>query len=265
MTQIDSESVTVENASEEFLGRWNRLVSTTNWEKGRIISQWRAALEAADAPAAGYTDDAWARWVGNVSPQHTGRLRRVWDRFGGQYEQYSGLFWSHFQAAIDWPDAEMWLEGAVQNQWSIAQMREQRWESMGAPADLKPRPEDVVAAELDEDVSPTDDTPRAESVPGTPSEVHDAEPDAPFDDELSGEYDAGSTTATAVDPHRPFEGLPGLPPDLDEAFEALKLAILSHRMTGWDEVPQDTVLRWLEALRCFALASGSNHPTTPVR
>lgn len=259
MTQIDSESVTLKNASEEFLGRWNRLVSTTNWEKGRIISEWRAALEAADAPAAVYTDDAWARCVGNVSPQHTGRLRRVWDRFGSQYEQYAGLFWSHFQAAIDWPDAEMWLEGAVQNRWSIAQMREQRWESMGAPADLKPQPEDVVEAELDEDVNEDDDTPRAESIPGTPSEVHDTDSDseAPFDDESSGEYDESYgdvATATAIDPQRPFEGLPKLPADLDDAFDALKLAILSHRITGWDEVSQETVIRWIDSMRCFALA-----------
>ena len=27
-----------------FVGQWNRLVSTTNWEKGRIICQWRDAL-----------------------------------------------------------------------------------------------------------------------------------------------------------------------------------------------------------------------------
>lgn len=255
MTQIDLESTTVETASEEFLGRWNQLVSTTNWEKGRIICDWRAALEAADAPAASYTDDAWSRRVGNVSPQHTGRLRRVWERFSDQYEQYAGLYWSHFQASLDWPDAEMWLEGAVQNQWSIAQMRNQRWESMGAPADLKPRPEDIIEAELDEDVSSADDTPRAESIPGTPSEVQDTDPDSetPFDSESSGEEFESPATATAVDSRRPFEGLPALPPDLDEAFEALKLAILSHRMTGWDEIPQDAVLRWLEAMRCFAV------------
>ena len=34
----------IEAASTEYLGRWNRLVSTTNWEKGQIICQWRAAL-----------------------------------------------------------------------------------------------------------------------------------------------------------------------------------------------------------------------------
>ncbi len=256
MTQIELDSVTVETASEEFLGRWNRLVSMTNWEKGRIVCEWRTALEATDALPATYTDDAWARRVGNVSPQHTGRLRRVWERFGGQYEQYPGLYWSHFQAALDWPDSEMWLEGALQNQWSIAQMREHRWESLGAPAELKPRPEDVISAELDEDVSQADDTPRAESILGTPAEVQDTEPDsaAPFDGDASGEeFESPATTGT-IDPLRPFEGLPALPSDLDEAFEALKLAILSHRMTGWDEVPQEAVLRWLEAMRCFALA-----------
>ena len=25
-----------------FVGQWQRLVSTTNWDKGRIICQWRA-------------------------------------------------------------------------------------------------------------------------------------------------------------------------------------------------------------------------------
>ena len=33
----------LELASDSFVGRWNTLVSTTNWEKGRIIQQWREA------------------------------------------------------------------------------------------------------------------------------------------------------------------------------------------------------------------------------
>lgn len=40
----------VEETSIEYLGRWNRLVSTTNWEKGRIISEWRESLLEAGAP-----------------------------------------------------------------------------------------------------------------------------------------------------------------------------------------------------------------------
>ena len=120
---------TIDQASEVFLGQWKRLVSTTNWDKGRIISAWRQALVDADAPASDYSDEAWSQRVGNVTPQHVGRLRRVWERFGSVRETYDGLYWSHFQAGIDWDDAEMWLEGAVQNEWSISEMRGQRTEA----------------------------------------------------------------------------------------------------------------------------------------
>ena len=34
----------LDQASRPFVGRWNQLVSDTNWEKGRIIQQWREAL-----------------------------------------------------------------------------------------------------------------------------------------------------------------------------------------------------------------------------
>ena len=116
----------------EYLGRWNRLVSTTNWEKGRIVAEWREALIEAGAPAAAYSDEAWSRRVGSVTPQHTGRLRRVYQRFASMREAYPGLYWSHFQAALDWDDAEMWLEGAVQNRWSISQMQGERSRTLGA-------------------------------------------------------------------------------------------------------------------------------------
>ena len=41
----------VDRASDQFVGQWRRLVSTTNWEKGRIINEWRDALVASEAPA----------------------------------------------------------------------------------------------------------------------------------------------------------------------------------------------------------------------
>ncbi|MDR1290115.1 MAG: hypothetical protein LBK06_02825, partial [Planctomycetaceae bacterium] len=140
-------SPVVEELSTTHIGQWNNLVSQTNWEKGAVINSWRETLVSAEMPKAAYSDEAWSRRVGNVSPQHVGRLRRVFERFGGQAEGYVGLFWSHFQAALDWDDAEMWLEGAVQNSWSVAQMRIQRWEAIGAPEELKPRSEDVLTAE----------------------------------------------------------------------------------------------------------------------
>src|SRR5205814_4433489 len=72
----------VVEASQPFVGRWNHLVSSTNWEKGRIITQWRTALEEQQLAVSEFSDEAWARLVGGVTGQHAGRLRRVFQRFG---------------------------------------------------------------------------------------------------------------------------------------------------------------------------------------
>lgn len=257
---LEETSTAVEETSVEYLGRWNRLVSTTNWEKGRIISEWRRNLMEADAPTTAYSDEAWSRRVGNVSPQHVGRLRRVFDQFGEVQEDYAGLYWSHFQAALDWNDAEMWLEGAVQSGWSVAQMRAQRWEAMGAPADKKPRDEDVITAERDEDVAPlgdddTDTGPLGES----PAVVHDPEagPDVPEESsaaEPADDSEAAASEAPTPEPVRPFEKVGELPDDLAEALEAMKLAILHHKGAGWKEVSRDNVLMALEGLEQLAVA-----------
>ena len=107
-------------ASQPYVGQWNRLVSTTNWQKGRIIGAWRESLAVQGLAVNEYSDEAWARLVGGVTGQHVGRLRRVFARFGETHEQFAGLYWSHFQAALDWSDAEMWLQGAVSSGWSVA-------------------------------------------------------------------------------------------------------------------------------------------------
>ncbi len=252
----------VEETSTQYLGRWNRLISTTNWEKGCIISEWRDALIAAGAPPADRSDEAWSRRVGNITPQHAGRLRRVFKRFGESHQKYKGLYWSHFQAAFDWPDPEMWLEGAVQNDWSVAQMRDQRWEAIGAPDDKKPREEDIISAELDEDVALHDGQPTPETVSDSFSEVQDAEP--AMDDESGAPPVPTDQTAvppedlpedgTAAEPFRPFENLAPLPPDLNEPFESLKLAVLHHKLAGWREISASDVVASLDALKQLALA-----------
>ena len=43
---------------------------------------------------------------------------------------------------------------AVQNRWSVSQMRSSRWLAMVVPDELRPRDSDVITAELDEDFSP---------------------------------------------------------------------------------------------------------------
>lgn len=247
---------------EPFVGRWNQLISTTNWEKGRIISEWRQSLIDADRPAREYADDAWARLVGTVTGQHVGRLRRVYDRFGKTYSDYKGLYWSHFHAAFDWVDAEMWLEGAVQSDWSVSQMRRQRWEAMGAVESERPLDEDIVVAETDEDVDPAlarEET--AQRVPDSVAEVQGPPiPEgADFGDEDQGQTrsladDAGQTDDEAVPLVRPFASLAELPDDLAEAFEAFKLAILRHKADGWRQISLNDVLGTLESLKELARA-----------
>src|SRR5215216_264794 len=141
------------DAAGRFIGQWNRLVSTTNWEKGRIICQWRDALIAGGASTTSYSDEAWSQLVGGVTSQHVGRLRRVFQRFGEVFDQFEGLYWSHFQSSLDWEDAEMWLEGAIHNGWSVSQMRGKRWETVGKPGETMPEDDVTAAGEADDDAS----------------------------------------------------------------------------------------------------------------
>src|SRR5205807_7977210 len=96
----------------------------------------------------------------------------VFQRFGAMHQDYRELYWSQFQAALDWNDAEMWLEGAEQSGWSVAQMRERRWETLGRVAADRPRPDDVVSSETDEDFEPgRSQQPIAQAITGEYGEV----------------------------------------------------------------------------------------------
>ena len=75
-----------------------------------------------------------------------GRLRRVHERFEETWPSYEGLYWTHFLAALDWEDAELWLEGALQNHWSVSKMRRQRWETLGSLPNDEPLESQIVAA-----------------------------------------------------------------------------------------------------------------------
>ncbi len=262
----------IDELSSSHVGSWNKLVSQTNWEKGAVILRWRNAMIAAELPRIAYSDDAWARRVGNVSPQHVGRLRRVSERFSETASQYSNLFWSHFHAAIDWEDAEMWLEGAVQNNWSVAQMRVQRWEAIGAPETLKPQESDIFTAEIDEDVNPRNDSfaspadrtqPRIAEI-GAADIVDGFNDDAPpFEVADEPEKKKPKKSAEKTVAEGPSTGellaslknLADLPGDLCEPFELLKVAILNHKLAGWKDVSSQKVLGFLDAMKAVVIST----------
>jgi hypothetical protein len=259
-------------ASQPYVGRWNKLVSTTNWEKGRIIVQWREALVSQGLPVTEYSDEAWGRLVGGVTSQHVGRLRRVFQRFGKVKDEYPALYWSHFQAALDYSDAEMWLEGAVQSGWSVAQMREKRWETLGRVEADRPRSEDAAGSETDEDFEPARTTrPLAEGITGEYAEVSGPQYEGPDfgDDRPSGPSGLGVQGDNPTSEHdfgeamplvRPFENLPDLPDDLADAFDAMKLAIVHHRSDGWQQISPADLLRALDALKTLVTAPADEAP-----
>lgn len=255
--------------SIEFVGRWSTLISTANWEKGRIITEWREALMGSQSPSLAYSDEAWSRRVGGVSPQHVGRLRRVYDRFGSTQDSFAGIYWSHFLAALDWDDAELWLEGAVQSRWSVSQMRRTRWESMGSQPELEPNEQDIVAdgsiaSGMDEDYTPLAEVDEATGVEDGPRSVAEGpRPDGP--DFGAEDYSASSSSEVGDENddglpwddefkspgESPFAKLPSLPVDLAEALEQFKLAIIRHRADAWAEVSQADIHRALDALKAF--------------
>ena len=271
----------IDQLSEPIIGKWNVLVSQTNWEKGALILSWRNELLAAGLPNTAYSDEAWGRRVGNVSSQHIGRLRRVAEKFGDSYQNFPNLYWSHFSAALDWDDSELWLEGAVQNGWSVAQMRVQRSDTF-APGEQKPSDNDIVIADFDDEGYSREgltQQPLPERIEGRTVTI--GEPDV-----VEG-FDASSIPITdGAEPstkkqqtkkdkantggsgERDFQNAPKAgdilmslreiseyPADLADSLELLKVAVLNHKLSGWKSISADRVCRSLEALKMLTTAA----------
>ena len=253
---ISAETVT---QSKPFIGQWNELVSTTNWDKGEIIFKWRESLKDQKASASESTDEAWSQLVGGVTPQHVGRLRRTYERFGHTYKEYEGVYWSHFYAALDWDDAEMWLEGAVQSKWSVSAMRQQRWETLGKVGQA-PDAADIVASEAAEETQSLalSENPRNNDRDYIEGPVHEGpdwgDEDSPAgksSSERGGAEGEDSEDQPAPKPHaiRPFESFSELPDDVEQAANAFKVAIISHKAQEWEEISKEDVIGLLDALK----------------
>jgi hypothetical protein len=220
-------------------------------------------MSKAGAATVEFSDEAWARRVGGVTSQHVGRLRRVYQRFGSTQARYEGLFWSHFQAALDWDDAEMWLEGAVQSQWSVATMRRTRAQTLGMVEADTSRTEESAVSDVDEDFVPepmqedAQDEILAGSVSGdrlsTPSDEAEEAETTPHSADDSDDDDNANPRRT-IDVVQPLANLAELPPDFADAFDAMKLCILRHKSEGWQQISRDDTLAALDSLKELALA-----------
>lgn len=247
--------------SAPFVGQWWTLISTTNWQKGEIICNWRKALIDQGASVREYADEAWSELAGDISPQHVGRLRRVYERFHQTWRTYDGLYWTHFLVAYDWPDAEMWLEGALQNDWSVAQMRRQRTETLGSVSPNAADDADLVPHETSEELSEHEgisdivvehlQTIAADQDSGKPAGNKASTPRSREPRRLD-EVDMlwNSEPVLSLE-DRP--ALDELPSDFSRSLDHLSAAIRKHKEAGWVELNRDVVLAALESLRLLVL------------
>ncbi len=275
---IDDETVPpekepiIDEIASEFVGFWNLLVSKTNWEKGKVIHSWRVKLQEAGMPRRVYSDEAISQRIKDVTPQHVGRLRRVYERFGEQ-EILPNLYWSHYQAALDWDDADEWLQKASAEGLSIAQMRLERWEKFGASLKTKPKDDEIVTAEIDEDVNPYNDEGSLAVEPKITEDVDGKRAKEKKDDkedkkkkkakksqeselgEFAGEVEPWEsdpdaapefTTADVLDAINKLDPLPN---DFQEAIENLKVAILTRKIEEWKDVQPIQIAAYLSELK----------------
>ena len=205
-----------------------------------------------------------AIWSG-ASRRSTGRLRRTYERFGHVYTEYKGLFWSHFYAALDWDDAEMWLEGAVQSEWSVSGMRHQRWETLGKDPNEKPNDGDVVVVESAEELQSlalADQTKDKRDIvegpiyegPDFGDEMPSGKSSAGKDSDEYEDFDEDTDSKNKGPKVKPFESFTDLPEDIQSAADEFKVCIIRHRADEWEEFAKDDMLGLLGALKQLVTA-----------
>lgn len=210
---------------------------------------------ARNAPGEDYSDEIWRQMVGDITAQHVGRLRRTYDRFGETFSDYSGLYWSHFYAALDWDDAEMWLEGAIQNSWSISQMRAQRWETLGGQPEEKPRAEDVVMAEPEEGLHlAQDEKPHRDgeglAIEGPRLEGPDFGDDSPADGRReSAAAELQEKVKPSLELTQILDALSDPPEHFVNASLAMEKSVIRLKEDQWKDVSKGAVMTVLNAIK----------------
>jgi hypothetical protein len=109
-------NATAKETETELIRRAQQALSQCNWEVGECAAIWTRRF------ARGRTDADFAVLVG-LSPDQVYQRRRVWETFSDVRDNYPGLKWSHFYAALTWDDAAECLQWAQEIQATVAEMK----------------------------------------------------------------------------------------------------------------------------------------------
>ncbi len=120
---------------DQLIVRAQQALSHCNWEIGECAAEWTKRY------ARGRTDADFGALIG-LSGDQVYQRRRVWETFSDVRDQYAQLRWSHFYAAINWPDAAECLQWAQDLGATVAEMkawrRAQHGEDLTQPGDEAP-------------------------------------------------------------------------------------------------------------------------------
>lgn len=122
MDPIAAEVRQAEATEEQLIERAKSIASMDEgckWEFGKVASEFHQRYSREHADQRLGDEVGWS--------QQTVQFRRAaWERFSEIYSTWSRLSWAHFKTAVDWNDAEEWLEKANENKWSVSRMKEER-------------------------------------------------------------------------------------------------------------------------------------------
>ena len=125
---------------DQLIQRAQAALSRCNWEIGECAAQWTQKY------ARGRTDADFAALIG-LSGDQVYQRRRVWETFSDVMDQYASLKWSHFYAAINWPDASECLQWALDMGATVAEMKAWRRAQHGEDLSQPPAEEPPFAAD----------------------------------------------------------------------------------------------------------------------
>lgn len=118
---------------EELISRAQAALSRCNWVIGECAARWTERYSR------GRTDADFGASIG-LSGDQVYQRRRVWETFSDVHEEYAGLKWSHFYAAVNWDDASECLQWANEMQSTVAEMK--AWRRAQHGEDLTESPDE---------------------------------------------------------------------------------------------------------------------------